>query len=479
MGNVFLDGNFAPVRQEHTVTGLRVTGRIPEFLDGRYIRNGPNPAAEVDPDAYHWFLGDGMVHGIRIRGGRAEWYRNRWVRSARVAALLGEPSQGKGSNAPLPGFGANTNVIGHAGRIFALVEGGGPCAELDGELGTLGVCDFDGTLPGAFTAHPQRDPGTGELHAVSYYFGWGNRVQYAVLGTGGQVRRTVDIKVTGSPMMHNFSLTRSYVVLYDLPVTFSARQAVAATVPAFLRAPARLVLSALIGRVRIPAPPASGNPRRSSSAPFPYRWNPRYPARIGVMPRDGGADDVRWFDIAPCYVFHPLNAYEDSDGTSIVLDVVRYAKVFDSDPHGPTEGEPTLFRWTVDLAAGQVREEQLDDRLQEFPRIDERRAGRRHRYGYAPLFMDGPGALLKHDLDRRTTTVRSFGAGREPGEFAFVPRHAGADEDDGVLMGLVYDPSAGRSDLVLLDAAGLDTIASVHLPARVPNGFHGNWLPAS
>ena len=114
--------------------------------------------------------------------------------------------------------------------------------------------------------------------------------------------------------------------------------------------------------------------------------------------------------------------------------------------------------------------------MQEFPRVDERLAGRRHRYGYAPRFLDGPDALIKHDVDRRTSEVHSFGAGREPGEFVFVPRHEDAAEDDGLLMGFVYDAATDRSDLVLLDAASLDTVASIHLPARVPSGFHGNWV---
>jgi carotenoid cleavage dioxygenase len=279
-------------------------------------------------------------------------------------------------------------------------------------------------------------------------------------------------------MMHDFSLTRGHVVLYDLPVTFDARQAVEMTVPAPLRAPARLVLSALAGRVPMPSPPS--NPRRSTNGRFPYRWNPRYPARVGVMPREGGADDVRWFEIEPCYVFHPLNAYDDGD--TIVLDVVRYDRMFERDLHGPTEGHPALYRWTVDLASAKVREEQLDDRTQEFPRVDERLTGRRHRYGYAPRFLDGPDGLdmcelLKHDLDRGTTAVRSFGAGREAGEFVFVPRAEDAAEDDGVLMGFVYDAAEGRSDLTLLDAATLETLASIHLPVRVPGGFHGNWIP--
>jgi carotenoid cleavage dioxygenase len=476
MSNPFIEGNYAPVQQEHTVTDLVVTGHIPEFLDGRYLRNGPNPASEIDPDTYNWFMGDGMVHGVRIRDGKAEWYRNRWVRSPRLAALFGETLPGKRGSAPFKNMGANTNVIGHAGRTIALVEGGVANYELTDELDTVGPCDFDGTLRGGFTAHPHRDPKTGELHAVSYYFGRGNRVQYSVIDTNGHARRTVDIEVTGSPMMHDFSLTESHIILYDLPVTFDARQAVEATVPRFLRAPAQLVLSAMVGRVRIPDPVAAADPNSGANSRFPYRWNPKYPARIGVLPRAGQSRDVRWFDVEPCYVFHPLNAYEEGD--SIVLDVVRHAKTFDQDLHGPSEGAPSLSRWTVDLNAGNVRAEQLDDRTQEFPRMDERLFGRRHRYGYAAGLGSNVDAVVKHDLVRGTSTTRAFGPGHEVGEFVFVPRDADAAEDDGVLLGLVYDAATDRSDLLLLDAGTLNTVASVHLPARVPAGFHGNWVPS-
>lgn len=75
MGNRYLEGNYAPVRHEQTITELAVTGTIPDYLDGRYLRNGPNPIAEVDPQIYHWFTGDGMVHGVRLRDGSAQWYR--------------------------------------------------------------------------------------------------------------------------------------------------------------------------------------------------------------------------------------------------------------------------------------------------------------------------------------------------------------------------------------------------------------------
>ena len=328
----YLHGPFAPIQQEYTLTDLEVAGTIPRYLDGRYLRNGPNPIGEIDPDRSHWFIGDGMVHGIRIRDGKAEWYRNRWVRSPHAAKELGEPAP-SGHYGLYP-LGANTNVIGHAGKTLALIEGGGSNYELTDELDTVGVCDFDGTLTGGYTAHPKRDPKTGELHAVSYSAYRGNKVQYSVIGVDGRARRTVDITVSGSPMMHDFSLTENYVVFYDLPVTFDAQIAAAITVPRALRLPIRLMLSALIGRVPIPDPiSARIAVPEASERRFPYSWNPKYPARVGVMPREGGDADVRWFDVEPCYVFHPMNAYDEGD--TIVLDVVRHPKMFDRDHTGP------------------------------------------------------------------------------------------------------------------------------------------------
>ncbi|EKF25703.1 retinal pigment epithelial membrane family protein [Mycolicibacterium hassiacum DSM 44199] len=473
----YLTGAFAPIGEEYTLTDLPVTGTIPDWLDGRYLRNGPDPVGEIDPELYHWFVGDGMVHGIRIRDGKAEWYRNRWVRGPETARALGE--QPPPGHFPVSGIGANTNVIGHAGKTIALVEAGLACVELTDELATVGACDFDGTLTGGYTAHPKRDPETGELHAVSYNLFGGNRVQYSVIGVDGRARRVVDIPVAGAPMMHDFSLTENHVVIYDLPVTADVRQMAEMAVPRPLRLPARLVLSALIGRIRIPDPIAARRPRPSTDRRFPYSWNPNHPARVGVMPRDGDGRDVRWFDVEPCYVFHPLNAYDDGD--TVVLDVVRHPKMFDTHRLGPDEGDPTLDRWVVDLADGKVRESRVDDRAQEFPRVDERRVGRRHRYGYAPAFPGGEGSdtLLKHDFAGSGSIQRSFGAGKVLGEFVFVPSSPDAAEDDGVLMGFVYDRPTDRSELALLDAQTLQDVARISLPHRVPAGFHGNWVPTA
>ncbi|HEY3810043.1 MAG TPA: carotenoid oxygenase family protein [Acidimicrobiales bacterium] len=480
-GNPYLEGDFAPVAQELTVTEVPTSGTIPGFLDGRYLRNGPNPIATPNPATYHWFLGTGMVHGLRIRDGQVEWYRNRYVRSRRVAQALGEAVRPGPVHAGFD-FAANTHVIGHAGRSLALVEGGPLPYELDDELATVGPYDFAGTLRGGYTAHPLRDPATGDLHAVSYYFGWGNRVEYSVIDPAGRLRRSVDIEVGGSPMMHSFSLTEHHVVIFDLPVTFDAHKAAALAPRPFARA-TEWVMARTVGRRRIPDWIGALSVGQAPEAVLPYSWNTGYPARVGVMPRTGGGADVRWFDVEPCFVYHPLNAYDDGD--RIVVDVARHPKMFATEHRGPSEGPPTLDRWTVDLAAGKVLEERLDDHGQEFPRMDERLIGRRHRFGYCVGFEQGDGGvtgvaqnLIKHDLASGRTETRSFGVGHATDEFVFVPAGPDAAEDDGVLMGFVYDRESDRSDFMVLDAATLETIATAHLPARVPHGFHGSWVPA-
>lgn len=480
--NPYLNGNFAPVREEITATDLDVTGSLPDYLDGRYLRIGPNPIGEVDPARYHWFMGSGMAHGLRLRGGKADWYRNRWVRSADVARKLGETWRGGPTDGGFD-FAANTNIIEQGGRTLAIIEAGASPYELTHELETVGPSDFCGTLFGGYTAHPKRDPATGELHAVSYNPMRGNIVQYTVTGVDGKVRRTVDIRLRAQTMMHDFSLTEKYVVIYDLPVALDLGSILH-------NKPAKTVANLMTRFINRHAAPdlflraaMRGSARGGGASPsgMPYRWAPERQARVGVMPRKGTAADIRWFEVNSCYVFHPLNAYDDGD--QVVLDVVRHSSVFASG-NALVPGNPTLDRWTVDLTAGKVAEERIDDTGQEFPRVDERLVGRRHRYGYSVGMsadggpgIAGPDAILKHDLSMRRTQPHVFGAGREPGEFVFVPSSAEAAEDDGVVMGFVYDKSTDRSDLVLLDGQTMETVATVHLPARVPHGFHGNWVP--
>jgi carotenoid cleavage dioxygenase len=478
--NPYLNGNFAPVREEITAIDLDVTGSLPTYLDGRYLRIGPNPIGDPDPARYHWFFGAGMAHGLRLGDGKAHWYRNRWVRSADVSRELGETWPGGPTNGGFD-FAANTNIIGQGGKTLAIVEAGARPYELTDELETVGPSDFCGTLFGGYTAHPKRDPATGELHAVSYNPFRGNIVQYTVTGVDGKVRRTVNIRLRAQTMMHDFSLTEKYVVLYDLPVALDfgtrlrSRSAKAAAAQ-LTRFAERHAVPDFFLRAAMRGSDRGG----ASLSGMPYRWAPERQARVGVLPREGTASDIRWFDVNACYVFHPLNAYDEAD--RIVLDVVRHPSVFTAG-HAIVPGNPTLDRWTVDLTARKVTEERLDETGQEFPRVDERLVGRPHRYGYAVGFspdtvgISAADAILKHDVATRRTQSVAFGHGREPGEFVFVPSSSDAAEDDGVVMGFVYSRSTDRSDLVLLDAQTMETVATVHLPVRVPHGFHGNWVP--
>jgi carotenoid cleavage dioxygenase len=446
--NRYLDGLYAPVTEEVTATDLPVTGQLPVELDGRYLRNGPNPAGPVDVANHHWFVGDGMVHGVRLRDGRAEWYRNRWVRSAAVAERLGVPAA-PGEH-PEQRSVANTNVIGHAGRTFAIVEAGGRPAELTDELDTVAFTDLDGTLRHGFTAHPKRDPRTGELHAANYWWMRPGVIDYTVVGTDGRVVHQVDVPVPGNPMVHDCSITETAMVLYDLPCTFDLELAIA-------------------GRT------------------LPYGWNPDYGARLGVLPLRGGADEVQWFEIDLCYVFHPINAFDDGD--RVVIDVIRHPKMFATDPLGPNEGAPAIWRYVLDRSTGRASEMQLDDRAVEFPRVDERTVGRHHRFSWATgLGVGGDGevvwpgnGLVRHDARSGESQVRGFGPGRTVGEAVFVPRDDEAAEDDGWYLAFVHDAATDRSDLVVIDAQDWlgEPVATVHLPVRVPLGFHGNWVAAT
>jgi carotenoid cleavage dioxygenase len=450
--NRFLEGPFAPVTEEITAFDLPVTGQVPAGLDGRYLLNGPNPMGLEDP-GYHWFLGDGMVHGVRLRDGRAEWYRNRWVRSRAVAGARGEtwPAGPVHDGSDFP---ANTHVIASAGRTLATVESGPLPYELTDELDTVGPCDFGGTLPGGFAAHTKADPLTGNLHAIAYYWAW-DHVQHVVVSSAGRVTSATNIPVADGPMMHDFALTGRYVVLFDLPVTFS--------------------MDAV-----------------SAGKKLPYIWNPDHRARVGLLPRDGSPGDIRWFDVDPCWVFHTLNAYDEDDGR-VVIDLCRYQGPYDVstlDGRGPL----ALDRWIVDPGAGKVAQQRLDDRFQEFPRVDERVISRPHRYGYSAVIGDVSrgtmslsgdfadqafaNALLKHDLAQGTTEVHEFGRDATAGEAVFAPAGPAADEDDGYVMAFVHNPERGAADLVILAARDFTggPVARVHLPARVPLGFHGSWI---
>lgn len=429
----WLSGNFAPTFTEHTETKLAVTGSIPPELNGRYFRNGANPESG---ESVHWFAGNGMIHGIELANGRANWYRNRYVRTPAL------PSMGAdGTEDPRTQSLANTHIISHAGKILALEELHWPY-ELSPELDTVGPHTYGGKLETGMTAHPKVCPETGELLFFSY-----NMVPpyltYHRANAAGELVQSEVIDVKGATMVHDFNVTRNHVIFMDLPVVW--------------------------------------NLEKIAEGGLPLEWSDDYGARLGVMPRDGSNADVVWHDIEPCYVYHPMNAYEEGD--EIILHVCRMQHHM-----RPNSGDasPHLHQWTINTATNSVSERQLGDHVVEFPRVADSRVGLKHRYGYTADFdFVSPAisavAFRKYDFVTGQSESHPLGAGRQGSEPAFVAAAGGSNEDDGYLLSLVTDNTTQTSELIILDASNMaaDPIARVHLPVLVPAGFHGSWIPDS
>jgi carotenoid cleavage dioxygenase len=439
--NQFLEGLFAPQEQECTATSLLVHGEIPKELSGLLTRIGPNPMHVANPATYHWFMGDGMVHGLRLQQGQALWYRSRYVGTNSANRALGRPLL------PGPRRGpsdvVNTNIIGHAGKLWALVEAGSYPVALDADLNTVKHGLFNSDANTAFTAHPHVDPDTGDIHAICYDALARNSVRYLHIDKEGQLKRNVRIPVQHGPMVHDCAITQSRVVIFDLPVTFS-------------------VSSVLKGNS------------------LPYAWNPRHKARVGLLPRNGTGDDVRWFPVDPCFIFHACNAYDADNGDTIV-DVVVHGRMFDSSRQGPEKQQITFERWILNNHTGNVQRTVISRESQEFPRLDERLTGKPYRYAYTISFDLGnptENALLRHDMHTGETLKYPYGPQQVSGEVVFVPRHKNAAEDEGWLMSYVHDLDGGPSKIVILDAQkpGNAPQAVIELPVRVPLGFHGNWI---
>ena len=422
--------NFAPVFEEITDLDLRVTGAIPPELNGRYFRNGANPPSGVSQD---WFLACGMIHGVELQNGKATWYRNRYVKTP----LLDEETPSQEARRKLENSIANTHIIEHAGKILALAELSLPI-ELSPELDTLGPYRFGGKLNANMTAHPKICPITGEM----LFFGYGIfppfLTYYRVSATGDLVQHE-QIDVKGATMMHDFSITQNYSNFMDLPNVWDL----------------------------------SGRATGGLGIKFDYD----YGARLGVIPRTGSNKDVLWFDIDPCYIYHTMNAYEDGD--EIVLDGCRLIGYMVEGMVKPPL--PTLCQWRMNLKTGAVSERQIDDLGVDFPRIPDALVGQPYRYGYTGEFGQGAPtveAYHKYDLQTGSKTSHRLKDGRKGSEAVFVPAAGGTSEDDGYLMSYVYDPGENKSELVIMDASNISTdpVARIHLPARVPAGFHGSWI---
>lgn len=453
--NPYLSGNFAPVRSEDDFD-LEVVGEIPAGLKGTLYRTGPNPQFDPRGD-YHWFSGDGMIHAFHVEDGKVT-YRNRYVRTPKwelensqgrsLFGSFGNPmttdpiAMGKDSGV------ANTNIVHHAGRLLALEEGHMPFEVAERTLESRGyVADYLGKV----TAHPKVDPKTGEM----IWFGYGvgemplsAGMSYGVTDAAGKVVRRDDFQAPFAAMVHDFMVTENYVLFPILPLTASLERAM------------------------------SGKPA--------FAWEPEKGGRVGVMRRAGDVASIRWFNVEACYVFHPMNAFEQ-DG-KIIADVMRY----DAAPLFPNAdgslGQKTaarLVRWTLDLAGGSdaIKEEPLDDLDGEFPRFDERQSGLGYRHGWYAADPSGAKtikqtAIAHLDLKSGKRQVYELNGGDMTSEPVFTPRSADAAEGDGWVTAVVWRAAENRSDFLVFEAQDIakGPIAIAKLPRRVPFGFHGNWV---
>lgn len=431
-------GNYAPV-DETEVTDLEVTGSIPPELTGLYVRNGSNPP--TGRSAF-WFLGDGMVHGLRIERGEARWYRSRYVqttphRDGRELRDYVAPGQDVNQS--------NVAMVHHAGRFLTLGEVGWPYEVSTADLATVGPYDFAGKLSTWMTAHPKIDPGTGRMHFFGYWFAEPYLSYHVAEADGTLVHSEPVPGVPAATMIHDFAVTDRDVVFWQAPVMF-------------------LLEPELV---------ESG---------FPFVWDEAGPSRIGVMPLGGPASAIRWVDVDPFMVFHGFNAHREGD--DVVVQVHQQTSAFGPDGYLLPS---YLTEWRIDTSGPQltVDQTQLSDVYMDMPTVDRRLTGRKVRHGWCTT-VDGQGpygwefAGLDHvDLQTGKHDRWEPGDMERAGEAFYVPAGDSAPEGEGWALSWLYDRTVDRSSLGVFDAADIAAgpIARVHLPVRVPYGFHGLWIP--
>ena len=461
-----LRGGYAPIQMECDAPDLIIEGEIPPELEGTLYRIGPNPQfAPRGP--YHWFAGDGMIHSFEIRNSRVS-YKNRWVRTTnwtleRAAGealfsplnpMLNDPNVAKIKTDGI----ANTNVVWHAGKLFALVESHAPFEISPKDLGSIGPWDFNGKLTSAMTAHPKIDPETGEMLFFAYNADPKERISSRMalhkVDKNGVLTSSEFFDAPYSAMVHDFITTRDHIIFPIMPLTSSME--------------------------------------RAMQGKSLYAWDPTNRSYIGIMPRSGSVSDIKWFEGDPAYVFHPMNAHNDGD--KITCDVCEYeeAPLFPhADGSEPDSAKSTanLTRWTFDLNANTntYKRTQIDNTISEFPRLDERFTGLKYRHGYFACSVEG-GAVGKRynglgriDHNRDKVEIYSMSEQFAVSEPVFVPRTEKSQEGEGFLLATVYDAAIDKSFLLVLDAENIEKgpIGKAMLDHRVPFGFHGNWKPGN
>lgn len=463
-------GAWTPQVTEYDAFDLEVEGELPTDLAGVYLRNTENPL-RPPIRKYHPFDGDGMMHAVTFRDGRAA-YRNRFVRTE---GLLAEEQAGRALWAGIAenpelslrpdGWGArgrmkdasSTDVVVHAGVALSTFWQCGDVYQLDPlTLENLGRATWDGAFPSdlGVSAHARVDEHNGEL----LFFNYATRAPYLHVGAldrQGRLTRYQPVELPGPRLPHDIAFTEHFAVLNDLPLFWE--------------------------------------PELLERGLYASRFHPDLPSRIGLLPRDGSGP-VRWFEFEPTYVLHWANAYEDGD--EVVLDGFFQGcpEPEAIPPQGPPDRmfrflgndvlETKLHRWRMNLATGVTKEEDLSDRFSEFGMINGRHRGRPYRHVYATV--NEPGwflmrGLLHHDTETGAVEEYRFPEGVFCSETAMAPRVSSRDESDGYLVTLTIDTVQNRSECAVFDATRLTDgpIARVRLPERISSGTHSFWAPAA
>jgi len=452
-------GASEPLHTENDYRVGELTGAIPDDLAGTLYRNGPGRWQDhTGRPLHHLFDGDGMVSAFRIDAGGVH-YRNRYVRTAHYRGRsttrhLGTDAAGGwlANIARLPPNLANTNIVEHAGHLYALWEGGPP-HELDPDsLDTLGCRRFGTQLrwAGTYSAHPCFCPSSGDMFNFGVEFIPAPHLRVYRTDRRGRLGHYRSVSLPYVAMVHDFAITERYLVFLISPI-----------IPDGI--PIALGLKSFGDGMRY-------RPERGSS--------------VILIPRDGG--QIRRIEHDAVLAFHLSNAYDDRG--DVVLDAITYGggelleciARFRTSPLNRATSEFTRFRVT---AGGRVITEQLSDQTCEFPRHHPDREGRPHRYAYyntrhhLGTLYD---AITKLDLTSNTVTSHPV---QTPGnsfcEPVFAPRPGGHDEDDGWLLSVEYLADSHTSRLVILDARdpGRGPLATAALTHHVPQGFHGNFVP--
>eukprot|EP01006_Ploeotia_vitrea_P040954 TRINITY_DN66474_c3_g1_i1.p1 TRINITY_DN66474_c3_g1~~TRINITY_DN66474_c3_g1_i1.p1 ORF type:complete len:528 (+),score=59.16 TRINITY_DN66474_c3_g1_i1:30-1586(+) len=477
--------NFAPVSKETDRTGLKVVkGSMPTDLNGSYVRNGPNP--QIPPyGRYHWFDGDGMLHEIYMNNGKTS-YKNRWIQTAKLKAerkskynlwvsvkcateatgALMYPAWEKIMSLlkiQRPRYNTNNTALEfHDGRFLALMEVARPAHVRLPELETVGEWDYNGKLAvdDSFTAHPKVDAVTGEMMFFGYRFSTAPYCKYHVVNAEGELVQTVPISFPKPYMMHDFAITENFSCIFQFPLTFD------------------------LSRVK----------KGKALLAFEVHGT----SRIGVIPRHAkNEDEIEWYPVKPCYMYHTFNAWEEDNGNAVVIIGCRSAAAGLFEPTEPMPEDSTdafPFRWTIHRDTKTVEETRLNDCSMEFPVIHPQYLGRRNKYGWAaivdwvtdykgkalPNGAPMPAGILKMDLATgEIIDSYRYGPGIYAGEPLFVPKPGGTEEDEGYLMGFIHDLNTNTSYFRISDAKTMsaEPLCLIELEDRVPFGFHGKWVP--